>query len=360
MAAMGKDTTEVETGEALSRGLAEPVVGSGAISAAAGGGMAHEHARTGLSQDKLSLDLAGRISTPKRDFCAFRGQVYRGHFRLSVRCKIVADSRKVENFVRAVLASHKAISNPFKELNEGQLQKMAKFSKIMDRMASSHPGERANAAHILAGKLKEANLDMSAFKDAHSSLDIGIDANAMTLICVQHPSWRRVRDWFQELANAISQPLGLAVGTTAASESWADGCCIVGSLPATVVAACILTHLADSAMEQAEVEKGHLNDHYFKYKVQNDFCRGYTTQATSYFTEVGDDESADAAAMRAFSAQCQVAFGWSSWGDVPSTESCGTSSTALEGKSSAEKRRTQFEDSAEKLKRQRVHALGGA
>eukprot|EP00931_Biecheleriopsis_adriatica_P075280 TRINITY_DN49182_c0_g1_i1.p1 TRINITY_DN49182_c0_g1~~TRINITY_DN49182_c0_g1_i1.p1 ORF type:complete len:317 (+),score=64.55 TRINITY_DN49182_c0_g1_i1:41-991(+) len=309
-----------------------------------------------IDQWDVPLEVAEHVPVPCEQFSPFNGPVFNHYFTVSVCVRDVHDKVHTTNFVKALIASMKGIDNPFPFMTKEQLEKMSQLSKILDRFddKGNHGGERANAFRLLQAKLADMNLNMNDLRTVHESADPGLDADAKTEIHVcknsnhYHGGWKKSRDWFENLADTICQPLGLQKGQSTWGKVCVQGVAFVGTLATALAAGVVVAKIADAA----------LTANYKCKTLEDDFCAGFCRELLEGHEYLKDTQQSDyAEKMRRMTKELRDEFGWEGGHALSPKSSDRTSASALDGRSSAEKRRRDFEEPIDRLSKYKVLKL---
>lgn len=201
------------------------------------------------------------------------------------------------------------------------------------------------------------NLTLHDLRIVHEALDAGPDLEAKTSVSVKHPGWRRTRQWFLDLTEAVCRPLGLYTGKCAVGNVLHNGCCIAGPLGAALAAGLIIARIADSALEQADQEFGRPSDPsamaalLWSMRTKGDerrqennnreFCQAFVAELVKEFGESHALSGAGLEQRRRLSEEYSVELGWCSFSEAltPSKGQSVDSAASLLGRESAEKKR---------------------
>mmetsp|Transcript_46784 Transcript_46784/g.100002 ORF Transcript_46784/g.100002 Transcript_46784/m.100002 type:complete len:310 (+) Transcript_46784:92-1021(+) len=304
-----------------------------------------------------TIELSSHMPITCSNLCAFSGGVFGpfSNFQLSVHVRDVNDKVRVSNFTKAFMASLGAISNPFPGISSEQLQKASRLGKVLDRMdKSSYAAERSNAFKIIQHNLADLQWDLEGLRTVHVAMTPGADSDAKTEVVVKRcdRGWRKSRAWFDDLVETISKPLGLYIGCSSFGTKCQDGACVVGTLVQAIAACTVIAKIADKALR---------SNHYQSKSMEDDFCAGFCNEMLADFrTNFYDPEARTAAELMREKAKqwAWSDFGFVSWDSPDAKASDRDSVAAQSGRSSAQKRKRELDDSFGVIDRCRLRALG--
>lgn len=125
---------------------------------------------------------------------------------------------------------------------------MLRLTKALSMFDSGTVHERENAGRLLVDRLNKLQLDLSELRKVHDALDGGADKEANALVIVQFQrKLVKPRQWFEDLADAICAPLGLARGRQTHSRG-INGVALCGPLTAALTGGMVLARIASAAL----------------------------------------------------------------------------------------------------------------
>lgn len=181
------------------------------------------------------------------------GGLFDGTFCLNIEVLDVTDKPKMMNFLNTVLSSTGACQRS--QFTSSQLAELSRLQKILERMddQQNYLPERQNAARLLHRCLEQLELDESTLRAACGGLS-GSDSRRparATLEFTKKITSRR--EWFEENAEAIAHPMGVAVSVNKAQGHFGrvghNGVTLVGTPPAVVLASVFIANTSEKALK---------------------------------------------------------------------------------------------------------------
>lgn len=180
------------------------------------------------------------------------GKLYKGTFELELTVLDVEHKSSMASFISTVMARLGACHTS--SVKPAQMSELDRLSKILDRVddVRNFAGERENAARLLQSLLAKLEWDECSLRAACGGLR-GSDTGRPALAKLQFT--KRVtsrREWFEEHAQAIANPMGVAVSLCKATGHFGrighNGVVLVGTPAAVALSAAFIARSAEAAL----------------------------------------------------------------------------------------------------------------
>lgn len=173
--------------------------------------------------------------------------LFKGKFFLTVKAVDLEDVQRATSYARAVVSVLGGQPGAL-QVDPEKATQVLRLTKVLSMFDGGTVHERENAGRLLKDRLGRLNLDFAELRKVHDSLDGGADKDANTLAIVQFENnLVNPRKWFEDLARAISGPLGLAQGREVGPRG-IDGVSLCGPLAAALTGAMVLARVASAAV----------------------------------------------------------------------------------------------------------------